>query len=159
MPARDHHARSIIKGITWRIVGTADTALLSYLYTGQVGDALKIAAAELLTKILLFYLHERIWMRLAVGNRTTTLPDGRVAVQEAHWRSLVKGISWRLFGTLDTILWASVVTHNYTKAFQIGGTELITKVVLFYLHERVWMQIRWGSKLPDDLNAPLRQEA
>jgi uncharacterized membrane protein len=60
--------------------------------------------------------------------------------QESHVRSVVKGISWRIVGTIDTIIIATFWTGDYTKALQIGFTEVITKVILFYFHERLWMK-------------------
>ena len=51
--------RSALKAITWRIVGTADTFLLSYLITHKAITAASIAGFEVLTKTLLYYFHER----------------------------------------------------------------------------------------------------
>lgn len=61
--------------------------------------------------------------------------------QESHIRSVVKGISWRMVGTLDTIIIATCWTGDYTKALKIGFTEVITKVTLYYFHERIWMHL------------------
>ena len=51
-------------------------------------------------------------------------------------RSIVKTISWRMIGTIDTILISWVVVGNLNFAVTIGGVELFTKMVLYYLHER-----------------------
>lgn len=147
---RDNHIRSFIKGTTWRVIGTADTAMLAYLWTGQIGDSLKIAGGELISKILLYYVHERIWMRLKFGRKQVKMNDGSHSYAEAHWRSMVKGLSWRFFGTMDTILWAFIILNNPAKAVKIGVSELFTKVFLYYLHERVWMRIKWGT-IPHNL--------
>ena len=150
---KETHLRSLIKGTTWRIIGTADTIFLSYLFTGSVGTALKIGFIELFTKIFLFYIHERIWMKYHIGqqiiNESVSSIDSEMVIQynDKHWRSLVKGISWRFFGTMDTIIISLFVTHQFSKALAIGFTEVFTKVGLYYLHERVWMKINWGKKL------------
>ena len=60
-------------------------------------------------------------------------------------RSIVKSISWRVIGTLDTILISWLVTGALTIAFSIGAIELITKMVLYFFHERVWNAIKWGK--------------
>jgi uncharacterized membrane protein len=65
--AKDHHFRSLAKAISWRITGTVDTILISWLITGQAKWALSIGFVEVFTKIGLYYLHERIWNRLAFG--------------------------------------------------------------------------------------------
>lgn len=55
------HLISFVKGISWRIIGTADTILISYLITGQWKFALSIGSVEVFTKIFLFYVHDRAW--------------------------------------------------------------------------------------------------
>jgi uncharacterized membrane protein len=72
----------------------------------------------------------------------TTKPPGKV--EENVKRSLLKTISWRLIGTLDTILISWVITGALTLAFSIGFVELVTKMVLYYFHERAWNKINWG---------------
>ena len=59
-------------------------------------------------------------------------------------RSLIKTITWRTIGTLDTILIAYVVTGNIKAGATIGGTELFTKMILYYFHERAWSWSDWG---------------
>ena len=59
-------------------------------------------------------------------------------------RSLLKTISWRIIGTLDTILISWAITGALTLAFSIGFIELVTKMVLYFFHERAWSKINWG---------------
>jgi uncharacterized membrane protein len=66
--------------------------------------------------------------------------------REAHSRSLVKAISWRTTGTIDTFIISFIITGRFTIAGSIAGTELLTKVLLYYFHERIWAAIRWGTK-------------
>ncbi|MEO8146205.1 MAG: DUF2061 domain-containing protein [Bacteroidia bacterium] len=143
---KEGHLRSVIKGVTWRVIGTADTLMLSYLLTGSIGDASKIAGTEMFTKIALYYLHERVWMKLNFWRKLETLPDGSVKIVDHHKRSLFKGISWRCFGTVDTILIALFWTGDYKKALAIGFAEVFTKIFLYYMHERLWLKIKWGQK-------------
>ncbi|GLU42592.1 DUF2061 domain-containing protein [Allomuricauda sp. NBRC 101325] len=60
-------------------------------------------------------------------------------------RSIVKSISWRIVGTMDTILISWIVTGTLTLAFSIGMVELVTKMVLYFFHERIWNSIKWGK--------------
>jgi len=60
-------------------------------------------------------------------------------------RSLLKTISWRVIGTLDTILISWLITGAMTLALSIGTIELISKMVLYFFHERLWNQIKWGK--------------
>jgi uncharacterized membrane protein len=59
--------RSAIKALTWRTAGTLDTILISFLITGHIPSAIAIGAFEVFTKCILYYLHERAWMRLNWG--------------------------------------------------------------------------------------------
>jgi len=132
----DSHARSVIKGITWRVTGTIDTMIMAFIVTGELHNAIKIGLTEVFTKILLFYLHERLW---------NIIPFGRIdGVGPTHARSLVKGISWRVVGTMDTIFISYLITGHSLKAFKIGGFEVFSKIALYYIHERIWGRIKWG---------------
>ena len=61
--------RSILKAISWRIVGTLDTMALGWIITGSPLVGLKIGALELVTKFLLYYIHERIWLKSKYGTK------------------------------------------------------------------------------------------
>jgi len=117
--------------VTWRIVGTLDTFVWSWLITGEPVAAGAIASLETFTKIFLFYLHERIWRLLHWA------PD-------AHLRSLIKAVSWRAVGSLDTFLLSLLVTRNVGHAASIALVEVLTKIFLYYLHERAWRRVPWG---------------
>jgi uncharacterized membrane protein len=65
---------------------------------------------------------------------------------ESHVRSAVKAISWRILGTLDTIVISWLITGKIALALSIGGIELITKMVLYFFHERIWNSIKWGKQ-------------
>lgn len=64
--------------------------------------------------------------------------------QDKHYRSLVKAVSWRVTGTLDTILIAWLITGQVKWALSIGFVELFTKIALYYVHERVWNRLSFG---------------
>ena len=57
-----------------------------------------------------------------------------------------KANTWRFIGTLDTMLIAWIVTGNPISGFTIGVAEIITKMILYYLHERAWYQLDFGIK-------------
>jgi adenylylsulfate kinase len=60
--------------------------------------------------------------------------------QDSHIKSIIKGVTWRIVGTIDTIVIAFIVTGNSIKALSIGGIEVITKIILYYVHERLWLK-------------------
>ena len=61
-------------------------------------------------------------------------------------RSILKTISWRIVGTLDTIALGWFITGDPTVGLKVGGLELITKFVLYYFHERLWIKNKYGTK-------------
>jgi uncharacterized membrane protein len=61
-------------------------------------------------------------------------------------RHLIKSITWRAIGTLDTIALGWFVSGDLAVGASIGGLELITKMVLYYFHERLWYRSKWGVK-------------
>ena len=65
---------------------------------------------------------------------------------ESHARSVAKAASWRMTGSLDTFIIATFVTGNVKAAGAVALTEILTKTVLYYFHERVWVLIPWGKR-------------
>ena len=56
----------------------------------------------------------------------------------SYKRHILKTISWRIIGTIDTMILSWFITGSWKWGLAIGGTEILTKMVLYYLHERVW---------------------
>ena len=63
----DSHLRSILKGITWRVVATTTIIIIVYFTTGDISGALTIGAFEFVIKFLLYYFHERAWAKVPRG--------------------------------------------------------------------------------------------
>ncbi|TXC68166.1 DUF2061 domain-containing protein [Sphingorhabdus soli] len=153
-PPRIKWWRSVAKAISWRTVGTLDTLVLSYLlitYLGPLlglavaqGDAIQtasyIALTEVVTKMVFYYLHERGWAAVAWGSFIG--PAGRR--RETLRRTTTKTVSWRTIASLDTIALAWFYTGNIGTALSIGGLEIFTKMLLYFVHERVWGRLPFG---------------
>lgn len=58
---KDSNIKSFLKSISWRIVGTFDTIIISFFITGQLRMALSIGSIEVVSKVILYYFHERVW--------------------------------------------------------------------------------------------------
>jgi uncharacterized membrane protein len=63
---------------------------------------------------------------------------------ETHMRSVAKAISWRIVATLTTMLLVFLFTGNLVVSGGVGLTELITKILIYYVHERVWNSVDFG---------------
>lgn len=149
--------RSLAKAISWRVVGTLDTLLLSFViltflapllgmegasHADNAKTATFIAVTEVVTKMVLYYVHERLWDRAKwdVG------VDEQGRRREGARRSGAKTATWRVTASLDTMLLALLFTGNIGTAISIGGLEVITKLFLYYFHERAWARVSWGTQ-------------
>ena len=61
-------------------------------------------------------------------------------------RSLVKTITWRVIATTDTFILAWLFTSDEVVAASIAGLEVVTKLILYYMHERGWSSLQWGQE-------------
>ncbi len=74
----------------------------------------------------------------------TTTSTG-LETKENIKRTLLKTISWRVVGTLATVVISYVITGTLALAFSIGAIELVSKMALYFFHERAWNTIKWGK--------------
>ncbi len=130
MTQKVSYKRHLAKTITWRLVGTLDTILLSWAITGNPFTGLKIGLAEVVTKMLLYYFHERIWLK--------------AEIDDSRKRHIIKTVTWRVLGTLDTITLSWIISGDPFTGLKIGFAEVITKMILYYFHERSWYKINYG---------------
>lgn len=68
------------------------------------------------------------------------------SASERPLRSILKTVSWRIIGTIDTILISWFLTGKIETAFAIGSVELVTKMILYFGHERMWNLISYGKE-------------
>ncbi|WP_298556012.1 DUF2061 domain-containing protein [uncultured Algibacter sp.] len=66
------------------------------------------------------------------------------SVGEKPIRSVAKALSWRVVGTLDTLVVSYVLTGEISVAASIASVDFLTKLVLYFFHERIWNAIKWG---------------
>ena len=64
---KESRLRSVIKGVSWRIIATLTIIIIAYLKTGDVTLALQIGAIEFVIKFILYYIHERAWAQVPRG--------------------------------------------------------------------------------------------
>jgi uncharacterized membrane protein len=75
----------------------------------------------------------RSWMNLVRGH-------------EGHGRSLMKAVSWRAVGSIDTFTISFFITGKVSLAGSIAAVEVVTKIVIYYLHERAWAVVPWDKR-------------
>ena len=122
--------RHIAKTFTWRVIGTVDTFVFSYLITGDFIDGINISGITTLTKLFWYYIHERFWVKSSIAN--------------PNKRHILKTFTWRGVSTLDTVLFGWLITGNPLTGLKIGGLETASKMFLYYGHEKMWYKINYG---------------
>lgn len=65
---------------------------------------------------------------------------------EKHTRTVAKAVSWRVIATFTTMTLVYIFTREWTVSVGVGITEVIAKILFYYLHERAWEKISWGKK-------------
>ena len=88
--------------------------------------------------------HETVAMGIVRGAARTGWLAGIPRAQERVWRSVAKAVTWRLVGTFGTVLFAFLFTRDARIVVGIGGLEVLTKIALFYVHERAWARVPVG---------------
>lgn len=130
--------RHLAKTMTWRIVGTIDTMIIGWLVSGEPLIGLSIGGTEVITKMILYFLHERAWFKY--GYKKDVKGKNIMSIK----RHLAKTVTWRVIGTIDTMLLAWLISGDPITGLKVGGIEVVTKMILYYLHERAWYKFDFG---------------
>ena len=125
--------------MTWRFIGTIDTLIFAWLISEDLYEGISISGVTTFTKLVWYYLHERWWF-----NST---------ILDSNKRHLIKTFTWRGVGTLDTIFFAWLITENPLTGLKIGGIETVSKMLLYFGHEKLWYKVNYGL---DKRNRPKR---
>ena len=65
-------------------------------------------------------------------------------------RHIAKTITWRIVASTDTLIIAWFITGSWKVGGGIAIIEVITKMVLYYFHERAWYASNWGVTKPEE---------
>tara|TARA_B100000161_G_scaffold226120_1_gene172271 strand:- start:27 stop:506 length:480 start_codon:yes stop_codon:yes gene_type:complete len=131
--------KSLLKSFSWRIIAISDTILIVLLVTCITGDcsfgnALAIGFLEFLIKFIAYFIHERIWLSIQFEKRFGVT------------RTLFKTLSWRVIAIVITFFVAGeILNTQYNAALYIAGIEVFTKSLLYYMHERIWLNFQLGK--------------
>jgi len=136
---KESHLRSLIKGFSWRIIATTDTILIVLFITCfsencDLENAVKIGFFEFFIKLIVYYIHERLWQI-------------RINSRKISTKTIVyKTTTWRIVATTMTFLISGTILNAFDEiALIIALTELFTKFVLYYSHERLWLKLPLGK--------------
>ncbi|MEM0993772.1 MAG: DUF2061 domain-containing protein [Bacteroidota bacterium] len=149
---KESRLRSLLKGLSWRVVAMMDTFLVAIIITWVVlgtphlEESGWIMLIETPLKLAIYYVHERAWQLI--------WRDHQVSNREI----LMKTISWRIFATTMTFAIAYFIFNGKsgstgastsgqmaTVALAISITELVSKTVLYFFHEKIWLRVKLGQ--------------
>ena len=134
--------RSILKTISYRIVGFINTFLISFFvisYGSENFDATSpfyVALIVFILKMITYYFHERVW---------NLYKYGRFNQKVIRLRSFFKALTWRLAASTITFISAMFITSNLDWTKSIVIYEIMSGLLIYYIHERVWNKIKWLS--------------
>ena len=122
--------RHVAKSLSWRFIGSLDTLLFAWLVTGNFSAGLNVSLVTTITKLVWYYIHEQFWFKSSIA--------------DSNKRHLIKTFSWRFVGTIDTIIFAWLLTGNPLTGLKIGLFETLSKMLLYFGHEKLWYKINFG---------------
>ena len=112
------------------VIGSLDTLLFAWLVTGNLSDGLNVSLVTTITKLVWYYIHEQLWFKSSMA--------------DSNKRHIIKTFSWRFVGTIDTIIFAWLLTGNPLTGLKIGLFETVSKMLLYFGHEKLWYKINFG---------------
>ena len=122
--------RHLVKAFSWRLIGSIDTFIFAWFITDNFEEGISISGITTFTKLVWFYIHEQFWYNSII--------------KKANKRHLYKTFSWRVIGTLDTIVFSWIIIGSPFIGIKIGSAEIFSKMLLYFGHEKLWYQINFG---------------
>ena len=122
--------RHLAKAVTWRVVGTVDTFVLGWIFTNNISHGISLSAITTLSKLIWYYFHENFWFKSAL--------------KDSNMRHIIKTFSWRIIGTIDTYVFGFLLTGNPAVGLKIGIFETVSKLILYYFHEKILYKSNFG---------------
>ena len=122
--------RHLAKAFSWRLIGTIDTFIFAWIISGNFEEGINISGITTITKLVWYYIHEQFWFKSDII--------------KANKRHLYKTFSWRAVGTIDTVIFSWIILGNPLIGLKIGVAEIISKMLLYFGHEKLWYKINFG---------------
>lgn len=122
--------RHLFKSITWRLIATLDTLLFSFLITSNISQGINITLIDSILKLLGYYFHELLWFSSKFNS--------------SHKRHIIKTITWRLIATVITSINTYIVTGSFLLGVKLVTIESLSKVILYFFHEKMWYKTKFG---------------
>jgi len=130
----EKHSRSLIKSIIWRILGVITLALVTFIFTRSWVQTGLITLFHHLSFIIIYYLHERLWIKIGDRIQGKTREILRVFLYEIVLGHCVLGLI------------SLIVTSSWTKVTLVSIIYIETRVICYIVYDWLWSKIKWGLK-------------
>ena len=138
---RDTHTKTLAKTITYRVISTMITVLLTLAFGGNIWQAITMGSIMMSSAVLHYYIYDRIWLYIA-WQRSETGDDSRI-------RTLVKSIIYRITAIIITAAIARAVwADTNLVAFAMASVKFVVNLVAYFAVERMFNAIKWGRQQP-----------
>lgn len=135
------YKRHFTKAITWRLFSSAITFFIAYFFLkdelNAFEKALELVLLESFLKIFFYFIHERIWYNIALKFEIS-----------ATARHILKSFTYRSIASIGTVVVVfCIFGENEAMAFAAGKivvSEILIKLVTYYIHERIWYRFNYG---------------
>jgi len=128
--------RSVVKALTWRMIGGTVTFFTSLRFSGSISTALSLVGSDFFSKAVTMFVGERLM---------NASQSGRDSGSDNVGRSLAKALLWRLFAICNTFVFAVFFAKDIRIAYKIAGFDSVFKTALMFVFERIWAKIEWGK--------------
>ncbi len=121
---KDSHLKSIEKAIVWRVIGIFWLAALTWIFTRSWIQVSLITLFHHAIFILVFYLHERAWLKSKIKPKL---------------KYLVKALTYEvILGNGILALISYIVTGSIQKMTLITLTYIQSKIAFYYFYDWFW---------------------
>lgn len=139
----DTHQRTIAKSVTWRVLLTIVHFINGFIATGSWVTAAAIISITTITNSIYYWLHERGWNYF---NWRRELAD-KVGFFDKKTRTICKLLTWRVLISTTTFLTVLYVSGSVQQGLVYISLGILTNMIIFYVHERLWDRLKWGKTI------------
>lgn len=133
--AKEKRRRSMVRSVVWRALGVLVLAVITYAFTRNWITTTMITAVHHTTFVLVYYLHERFWLK------TKWLRDSR-------WKPYMRVVTYEV--VLGNLILAAIsygFTGDLQKMTAITLTYITNKYWMFYVYDILWGKIKWQREI------------
>jgi uncharacterized membrane protein len=137
------YTRTTIKSVLYRLFSVTLAITLTLAFGGTIEQALKFGIASLLTGIAIYYIYDRIWVKI------NWLRDDEG--KDAKIRSAIKSVLYRFIAWLTVVAFARTMwAPTDFVAILMATTQFTLNLIIYFISERVWNEIAWGKIIEEE---------